>query len=374
MALNSTAPSSTATATATTAAAKAVTVTSFGYGHAPAPEAELTIDARRYLRNPHHDAAMRDKTGLAADVYLHVMITPGARGLVRNLTTMTADMLHDATGRPQHLVRVAIGCAGGRHRSVALTEALANELALLGIDVTVEHRDVDKPLLTLAHHADDQPVTHTDPDVLSRGVTEGWADPITDPSQIDWEARQAAALVPFQVVAGRPLNPCAPTGIRYGRNELGHWGEQVCADAIATLHDQDGHRYIAMIWRGDGHGCALPGGKVDTGEEPTHAAIRELAEETGLALGENDAILIALPARVVPDPRASDEAWMVTVPVRAHMGTRPRDQFPTLTGADDADRAEWIPSDTYEQLVDHLAALGGTVFAAHQAMLAELLA
>ncbi|WP_239123816.1 NUDIX domain-containing protein, partial [Sphaerisporangium siamense] len=118
--------------------------------------------------------------------------------------------------------------------------------------------------------------TYTHPDVLTRGVAEGWADPTTDPARIDWAPRQAAALVPFEVVDGRPLNPAAPTGIRYGRGELGHWGEQVCADAIANLYDEDGHRWIAMIRRGDGHGWAIPGGKADPGEEPTATAIREL--------------------------------------------------------------------------------------------------
>ncbi|GII89454.1 hypothetical protein Ssi03_74440 [Sphaerisporangium siamense] len=214
---------------------------------------------------------------------------------------------------------------------------------------------------------------YTHPDVLTTGVTEGWADPQTDPTRIDWPPRQAAALIAFEVVDGRPLNPCAPTGIRYGRNELGHWGEQVCADAIPTAWDEDGHRWIVMVERADGHGWALPGGKADPGEEPTATAIRELAEETGLVLGEHNALWVALPARVVPDPRQSDEAWMVTVPVRAHMGTMHRADLPALVGADDAKRAEWVRADTYNDLVHHIAGYGGRVFAAHRQMLADIL-
>jgi ADP-ribose pyrophosphatase YjhB (NUDIX family) len=211
--------------------------------------------------------------------------------------------------------------------------------------------------------------TYTDPSVLA-GIAAGasWADPTMDPTRIDWPARQAVALVPFDVVDGRPVNPAGPTGIRYGRNELGHWGEQVCADAI-VFTDDDGCRRLVMVERDDGHGWALPGGYVDPGETPAAAAVRELGEETGLLLYPEDGVTWQpLPARVVPDPRASDEAWMVSVPAVAHITGRP-----ALTGADDARQAAWIRADTHAALVEHLAALGGEIFPAHRGLLAEIL-
>ncbi|MGI5288009.1 NUDIX domain-containing protein [Nonomuraea polychroma] len=213
--------------------------------------------------------------------------------------------------------------------------------------------------------------TFTHPDVLGAGVAEGWADPETDPTQIDWHERQALAAVPFQVVDGRPLNPAAPTGIRYGRNQLGHWGEQLCADAIVTAHTAH-DRVLVMVERGDGHGWALPGGTVEAGEDPGVAALRELREETGLQLG--GVPWRVLPAQYVPDPRASDEAWMVTVPVRTHLGTVVGAELPTVVGADDARRAEWVCAGTYAALVEYLRRVyGGRVFAAHEGMLADLL-
>ncbi|MGW5265694.1 NUDIX domain-containing protein [Microbispora sp. NPDC004025] len=216
-------------------------------------------------------------------------------------------------------------------------------------------------------------ITYTHPDVLTLGVRQGWADPQTDPTRIDWTARQATAAIPFEVIDGRPVNPCERTGIRYGRNELGHWGEALAADAIVTATDHDGHRWLVMVERRDGHGWALPGGHVDPGEDPVHAATRELHEETGLT--GITSTWAALPPRYVPDPRASDEAWMVTVPVRTHLGTCQRDDLPEVVGADDAARAAWVGADTYNNLVTYLTdTFGGEVFPAHRGMLAEALA
>jgi ADP-ribose pyrophosphatase YjhB (NUDIX family) len=233
--------------------------------------------------------------------------------------------------------------------------------------------------------------TYTHPDVLGRGVTEGWADPITDPREIDWARRQAAAVIPFKVVDGRPINPCQKTGIEHGRNELGHWGEQVCADAFVTAEDRHGHRWLVMVERGDGYGWALPGGTREGHEDVLNTASRELAEETGLTAdvlyavieattSEEDVDMVwesawrVLAARYVPDPRASDEAWMVSVPVRIHLGVLDRAAFPVPVGADDAARAEWVRADSYAVMVASLEeTYGGRVFAAHEAMLSDLL-
>lgn len=214
-------------------------------------------------------------------------------------------------------------------------------------------------------------VTYTDPSVLA-GIAAGasWADPTMDPTGIDWAERQRRAAIPFTVVDGRPVNPHAPTGIRYGRNELGHWGEQLCADALVTVMTRAGDRWLLMVERSDGHGWALPGGYVDPGETPTAAAIRELAEETGLALP--GAVWRAAPARYVPDPRASDEAWMVTVPVTCQITTD--DLLPAVVAADDARRVSWVYAASYHTVTGDLAhAHGGTVFPAHRQLLADWL-
>lgn len=202
-----------------------------------------------------------------------------------------------------------------------------------------------------------------------------WADPVMDPAEIDWAPKQKLAAIPFKVINGRPVNPCASTGIEHGRNEFGHWGEALMADALVTVALPPwGDRYLLLVERGDGHGWAVPGGHVEPGETGMEAAVRELAEETGLdARGWPITVFREMPPRYVPDPRASDEAWAVTVPVLIDLGTR--DALPTVLGGDDAARAEWVPAETYAHLAGELAARhGGTVFAAHVPMLSQFLA
>lgn len=207
--------------------------------------------------------------------------------------------------------------------------------------------------------------TYTHPDVFTLGVEQGWAEAETDPARIDWPARQAAAAIPFEVADGRPVNPCEKTTIRYGRNDMGYWGETLMADALVTA-TLDGQRYLLMVERGDGYGWAVPGGHVEPGETGVQAAVRELAEETGLSVPVS-ACRAGEPL-YVPDPRASDEAWAVTVPVRT--GLVSYVFLPIVTAADDARRAAWIQADTYDDLVASIEqGYGGQVFAAHVNML-----
>ncbi|MEV8635843.1 NUDIX domain-containing protein [Streptosporangium sp. NPDC051023] len=210
---------------------------------------------------------------------------------------------------------------------------------------------------------------YTHPDVLGKGIAEGWADPQMDPARLDWAARQRAAAIPFRVVDGRPVSPGAPTGIRYGRGELGHWGEKQAADAI-VLARTGGVRWVLMVERDDDHGWAIPGGCLDPGEAPLAAAIRELQEETGLVLPGANWHLFTV--RLVPDPRATDEAWMVTWPAVADLGDI--DRLPAVVGADDARRAAWVRADTYDVLVVSLASVwSAPLFPAHRDMLADIL-
>lgn len=214
-----------------------------------------------------------------------------------------------------------------------------------------------------------EPRDYTHPDVFTLGVEQGWAEAETDPTRIDWAERQARAAIPFKTEAGRPVNPCEKTAVRYGRNEMGWWGENLMADAIVTVTCA-GTRHLLMVERDDGYGWAVPGGHVEPGESGLQSALRELAEETGLAVPA--AAASEMPARYVPDPRSSDEAWAVTIPVHIDLGTLP--ELPQVKGGDDARVAAWVPAPDYGRLVSWLGGrAAGMVFAAHRDMLREFL-
>lgn len=108
----------------------------------------LYLDLRHALRNPADDPTMRFRTGLDADVYAHVLATPGAQELI----TRTAVQLRALADEIPHgrLVRMTVACQGGRHRSVAVAEAVARRVWAAwdgehGIEV--EHHHIDYPVL-----------------------------------------------------------------------------------------------------------------------------------------------------------------------------------------------------------------------------------
>ena len=189
----------------------------------------------------------------------------------------------------------------------------------------------------------------------------------TDPHTIDWAARQGRAQIHFDLDAeGLPVNPVEPY-LPAGRGGLWHWGEAVAADAVVTVVDTDGTRRVLMVERDDDHGWALPGGMLDPGETHEAAAVRELAEETGLNL--SPLVFVSRPRRYVPDPRAGRNAWVVTIPSSATLYANRPGWLPAVDGRDDARRAEWLPAGSYAELSRAVRALGGTVFAAHVELL-----
>ncbi|WP_051386244.1 RapZ C-terminal domain-containing protein [Actinokineospora inagensis] len=125
-------------------------VVSFGYLHDAPPAADLVIDVRELLRDPARvtGSGLIDLDGHDPWVHAVVMNTPGARALVDGLVTAVVG-LHLVAGKA---VTVAIGCAGGRHRSVALAEHLAILVQIAAenldgrrIEVRVEHLHVHLP-------------------------------------------------------------------------------------------------------------------------------------------------------------------------------------------------------------------------------------
>lgn len=94
------------------------------------------------FRDPHIDPALRGLTGKHPDVIDKVRNTPRVLGYLTGLFHTVTAALKD--GGDVHL---AIGCVGGRHRSVVIVDTLAEWLADEGWDVTVGHRDIDRDVI-----------------------------------------------------------------------------------------------------------------------------------------------------------------------------------------------------------------------------------
>ncbi|MFF8732754.1 hypothetical protein ACF073_40770 [Streptomyces sp. NPDC015171] len=108
----------------------------------------LYLDLRKALRNPAEDPAMRYLTGLDAKVSAHVLATPGAREVITR-TAVQLRALADETPRGR-LVRLTVACQGGRHRSVAIAEAVAHRVWTAwggAYGVEIEHHHIDSPVL-----------------------------------------------------------------------------------------------------------------------------------------------------------------------------------------------------------------------------------
>ena len=213
---------------------------------------------------------------------------------------------------------------------------------------------------------DYRPVDVTPPELRATGiaasVAAGWAEPALNPQSLDWPARQAAALVAFDVVDGQPRNPAGRTG-RTGR-DLGRWGENQAADAI-VIADVTRGRFVLLIRRADSGHWALPGGMVEPGEDSRLAGLRELHEETGVhTLGPNfNPVYVGY----VDDPRNTDQAWVCTTAWlhRLHDG-RP---LPKPQPGDDATEARWFPFTSRTRLVVDITATGDRFYPAHGRLL-----
>jgi UPF0042 nucleotide-binding protein len=122
----------------------AVTVSSFGFKYGPQVEADWVVDVR-FLPNPFWVTELRPMTGLDADVSAYVMGTGDGHELVARLTELIGWVAERSEAHGRRRLHLALGCTGGRHRSVAVATALAQRLTASGVAVTVRHRDVDRP-------------------------------------------------------------------------------------------------------------------------------------------------------------------------------------------------------------------------------------
>lgn len=118
-----------------------VDVMSFGFKHGVPLDADVMFDVR-FLTNPYYIPELRPQTGLDKPVAAYVLDQPEAPRFVEDVATLLERLipLYAASGKAR--LTVAIGCTGGQHRSVAITERLAQRLSQRFTDVAPVHRDM----------------------------------------------------------------------------------------------------------------------------------------------------------------------------------------------------------------------------------------
>jgi UPF0042 nucleotide-binding protein len=116
-------------------------VISFGFKYGLPQDADLVFDLR-YLPNPHFVPELRPQSGLDRPVSDYVLSTPEGQELLTDLTTLLGKLLPRYAAEGKSYLTIGIGCTGGRHRSVAMAEALG--VKLTHEPVVVAHRDVER--------------------------------------------------------------------------------------------------------------------------------------------------------------------------------------------------------------------------------------
>ena len=120
-----------------------LSVVSFGYRYGLPIDADLVFDAR-CLPNPNFVPALKPLTGQHRRVARYVLSFPQSRQFIRRVGALVAYLLPHYEREGESYLTVAIGCTGGRHRSVALAGAIAQRLRAGGRRIKITHRDVHK--------------------------------------------------------------------------------------------------------------------------------------------------------------------------------------------------------------------------------------
>ena len=120
-----------------------VEVVSFGFKYGLPIDADIVMDVR-FLPNPHYIPELRPQTGLDKPVYDYVMSFPETESFYTNFVRMIMDILPGYIKEGKSSLTIAIGCTGGQHRSVALTERVGKAIKDADYKVNITHRDKDK--------------------------------------------------------------------------------------------------------------------------------------------------------------------------------------------------------------------------------------
>ncbi len=116
---------------------------SFGFKHGVPVDANMVWDVR-FLPNPYWQENLRPMSGCEKLVSDYVIKSEAGEKFLALLKPLLSFLLNRGVNPEQKNLRIAIGCTGGRHRSVAVVEELRQFLSVQDIDLEVFHRDIDR--------------------------------------------------------------------------------------------------------------------------------------------------------------------------------------------------------------------------------------
>jgi UPF0042 nucleotide-binding protein len=119
------------------------TVLSFGYKFGLPLDADIVLDVR-FLPNPHWVPGLRELTGTDTEVRDYVLEQEGAQEFLSRVRDLFAVLLPGYQEEGRHYLTVAVGCTGGRHRSIVLADEIASMIKDKGFAVRVVHRDIER--------------------------------------------------------------------------------------------------------------------------------------------------------------------------------------------------------------------------------------
>jgi UPF0042 nucleotide-binding protein len=120
-----------------------VSLVSFAFRNGLPREADLVFDTR-FLRNPHYDETLRPKTGLDPEVQDHIRADPDLVPVLDRIEALLLALLPRYRAEGKSYLTIAIGCTGGKHRSVFVTTELARRLRERGWESETIHRDLPR--------------------------------------------------------------------------------------------------------------------------------------------------------------------------------------------------------------------------------------
>jgi len=119
------------------------TVMSFGFKYGLPVDADLVVDCR-FLPNPHWVPELRAKTGTDDEVARYVFDQPGAKEFLDRYAELMRIVTEGYRREGKRYMTLAVGCTGGKHRSVAMSERLAKRLTSDGVETVLVHRDMGR--------------------------------------------------------------------------------------------------------------------------------------------------------------------------------------------------------------------------------------